>query len=152
MEQKKLNFNDYIELHESRRSIHELNPLDNETYKIFSSSNIDVRIVDRDKSYKVLVKTDKLKHFTTDRNGLSNRYFYSIPIQAPSGDYVGFIYRTLFTHDYASIYKPFENKTKKVPYMFGFFKDFQNYDRHTTCMPIVVCEGIKDAMVLKKFY
>jgi 5S rRNA maturation endonuclease (ribonuclease M5) len=119
---------------------------------VFSLSNVDIRVVDRDNSYSLLVKTDKLKHFSTDRDGLSNRYFYSIPVQTPSGDYVGFIYRALFGHDYASIYRPFENKVKRVPYMFGFFNDFQNYDRHTSCMPIVVCEGVKDAIVLKKFY
>ena len=151
-EQKGLNFNNYIELHKSGRSIKELSPLKNETYKIFSLAKVDIRVIDRDSSYSLLVKTEKLKHFTTDRNGISNKYFYSIPVQSPSGDYVGFIYRSLFGHDYASIYKPFENKTKRVPYMFGFFGDFQNYDRHTTCMPIVVCEGVKDAIVLKQFY
>ncbi len=151
-EQKSLNFNDYIELHESGRSIKEMSPLNNETYKIFSLANVDIRVIDRDNSYSLLVKTEKLKHFTTDRNGTSNRYFYSVPIQSPSGDYVGFIYRSLFGHDYASIYKPFKNKVKRVPYMFGFFNDFKNYDRHATCMPIVVCEGVKDAIVLKQFY
>lgn len=152
MEQSKLNFKDYIELHKSGRSIRDLSPLDNETYKVFISSNIDIRVIDRDQSYSLLVKTEKLKHFTTDKDGISNRYFYSIPVQSPSGDYVGFIYRALFGHDYASIYRPFENKVKRVPYMFGFFNDFQNYDRHTMCMPIVVCEGVKDAIVLKRFY
>ena len=152
MEQSKLNFKDYIELHKSGRSIRDLSPLDNETYKVFISSNIDIRVIDRDQSYSLLVKTEKLKHFTTDKDGISNRYFYSIPVQSPSGDYVGFIYRALFGHDYASIYRPFENKVKRVPYMFGFFNDFQNYDRHTVCMPIVVCEGVKDAVVLKRFY
>lgn len=152
MEQSKLNFKDYIELHKSGRSIRDLSPLDNETYKVFISSNTDIRVIDRDQSYSLLVKTEKLKHFTTDKDGISNRYFYSIPVQSPSGDYVGFIYRALFGHDYASIYRPFENKVKRVPYMFGFFNDFQNYDRHTMCMPIVVCEGVKDAIVLKRFY
>lgn len=152
MEQSKLNFKDYIELHKSGRSIRDLSPLDNETYKVFISSNIDIRVIDRDQSYSLLVKTEKLKHFTTDKDGISNRYFYSIPVQSPSGDYVGFIYRALFGHDYVSIYRPFENKVKRVPYMFGFFNDFQNYDRHTMCMPIVVCEGVKDAIVLKRFY
>ena len=152
MEQKRLNFEDYIKLHKRGRSIHELQPLNNETYKIFSSVNVDIRVIDRDQNYSILVKTEKLKHFSTDRNGISNKYFYSIPIQAPNGEYVGFIYRALFGHDYASIYRPFENRVKRVPYMFGFFNDFQNYDRHTKCMPIVVCEGVKDAIVLKKFY
>ena len=124
MEQKRLNFEDYITLHESGRSIHDLQPLDNETYKVFSLSNVDIRVVDRDQSYKLLVKTEKLKHFTTDRDGISNRYFYSIPVQAPNGEYVGFIYRALFGHDYASIYRPFEDKIKRVPYMFGFYLYF----------------------------
>jgi len=151
MEQKRVNFEDYITLHKSGRSIHDLQPLDNETYKIFSASNVDIRVIDRDKSINLLSRS-KLEHFATDRNGVSNQFFYSIPVQAPNGEYVGFIYRALFGHDYASIYKPFEDKVKRVPYMFGFFNDFQNYDRHTTCMPIVVCEGVKDAIVLKKFY
>jgi hypothetical protein len=32
------------------------------------------------------------------------------------------------------------------------FNDFKNYDRHTTCMPILVCEGAKDALMLKRIY
>lgn len=152
LEQAKINFNDYIELHKSGRSIHELSPLNNETYKVLSLSNVDIRVIDRDNSYSLLVKTEKLKHFTTGKNGTSTKYFYSIPVQAPSGDYVGFIYRALFSHDYASVYRPFFNKVKKVPYMFGFFNDFKNYNRHTKCMPIVVCEGVKDAIILKRFY
>ena len=78
MEQKRLNFDDYIKLHESGRSIHELQPLNNETYKVFSLANVDIRVVDRDQNYSILVKTEKLKHFSTDRNGISNKYFYSI--------------------------------------------------------------------------
>ena len=151
-ETKVINFQDYIDLHECGRSIHDMEPLKNETYKIFAMSNVDIRVVDRDQSYPILVKTEKLNHFSTDKGGRSNKYFYSIPIQAPSGEYVGFIYRALFNHDYASIYKPFNNKAKRIPYMFGFFCDFNDYDSHKTCMPIVVCEGVKDAIVLKKIY
>lgn len=152
MEQDKINFDDFIALHKRGVSIKKMRPLNNATYKVFSSSNVDIRVLDRDVNYDLIVKTEKLKHFSTDEGTISNKYFYSIPVQAPSGDYVGFIYRSLFGHNYASIYRPFNDKVKKVPFMFGFFNDFKNYDRHTMCMPIVVCEGAKDAMVLKKFY
>ena len=111
-------------------------------------SNIDIRVIERDSNYGTLVKTEKLKRFTVD----AGKYFYSIPLQSPSGDYVGFIYRSLFTHAYASIYKPFSDNVKRVPYMFGFYKDFEKFDNYKKCMPIVVCEGAKDAIVLKKFY
>lgn len=152
MEDTTTYFGDYIKLHESGRSIKDLNPLNDETYKVLSGSNVDVRVIDRDNSYQYLIKTEKLHHFTTDKNGQSNKYFYSIPVQSPSGAYVGFIYRSLLTHDYASIYKPFKDKVKRVPFMFGFYRDFANYDKHPKCMPIVVCEGVKDAIVLKHFY
>lgn len=152
MEFNKLNFDDYIKLHESGRSIKQMSPLANETYKVFAMAKVDIRVVDREKSLSHLSKCEKLLHFSTPNKKSDNRYFYSIPIQTPNGTYVGFIYRALFSHDYASVYKPFTDESKKVPYMFGFFEDFQNYDRHTTCMPIVVCEGVKDAIVLKRFY
>lgn len=148
-----LNFGDYVKLHERGYKIQDMKPLKNDTYKVFASAtNIDIRVINRDASYDLLVKLPKLAHFTTDKYGVSNKYFYSLPIQAPSGDYVGFVYRNLFSHDYASIYKPFTDKVKRIPYMFGFYKNFDDYDKYTSCMPIVVCEGIKDALVLRKLY
>ena len=151
MEQRVINFKNYIALHKSGYSIHDIEPLDNETYKVFALSNVDIRIIDKTKNYSLLTATQRLENFISD-GGANNQFFYSIPIQTPSGDYVGFIYRHLFGHSYASIYKPFNDRVKKVPIMFGFYHDFDNYDRHTTCMPIVVCEGVKDAIVLKKLY
>ena len=147
-----VNFNNYIELFEKGIPINQMNPMKNQTYRILASSGLDVRVINRDENYRTLSKCTKLSHFTLDTKSESHKYFYAIPIQSPNGTYVGFIYRTVLGKSYASIYKPFESKIKKVPYMFGFYKDFQNYDRHTTCMPIVVCEGVKDALTLKKFY
>ena len=149
-----INFENFIKLYESSVSIKTLKPLKNQTYKILMSTEIDVRVIDRNDMFTFLTKAErtKLDHFTVDINGKSHRYFYAIPVQAPNGEYVGFIYRTLLDKSYASIYRPFEDNSKKVPYLFGFFKDFDNYNRHTTCMPILVCEGAKDAIVLKKMY
>lgn len=149
-----INFDNFIALYKNGRPLKELSPLKNQTYKVLSAANVDIRIIDRNTLFNYLSKPErtKLDHFTVDTNGKSHRFFYAIPVQAPNGDYVGFIYRTLLDKSYASIYRPFIDNSKKVPYLFGFFNDFKTYNRHTTCMPILVCEGAKDAIVLKKMY
>lgn len=159
---EQLQFGNYIKLHESGKNIREMSPLKNPTYRVLVKSNIDIRVIDRDSVYSLVTGSrtndgyirgcEKLSFFLLDKKNVSHRYFYSIPIQTPSGEYVGFIYRTLFDKAYASVFRPFSDKNKKVPYMFGFFKDFQQFNRHTKCMPIVVCEGAKDAIMLKQFY
>ena len=147
-------FNNFIKWYNNSPSIHKMNPLKNQTYKVLKSSNLDIRIVSRDTMFKYLKEADRVKinHITVDVGKKSHRYLYAIPVQAPNGIIVGFIYRTVFDKAYASIYRPFADNSKKVPYMFGFYKDFQNFDRHTSCMPILVCEGAKDAIILKKIY
>lgn len=149
-----IDFNNFIKWYEDSPSIKALQPLKNQTYKILRSSNVDVRVLDRNDMFKYLtdVERSKINHFTIDNGKKSHRYFYAIPLQAPNGTIVGFIYRTILDKNYASIYRPFVDNSKKVPYLFGFFKDFDNYNRHTTCMPILVCEGAKDAIVLKNIY
>ena len=151
---EKSNFNNFVRLYEESSSIKCLKPLKNQTYKVLMSAKVDIRVIDRNDLFKFLTKPErtKLDHFTVDSNGRSHRYFYAIPVQAPNGNYVGFIYRTILDKSYASIYRPFNDNTKKIPYLFGFFGDFKNFYRHTTCMPILVCEGAKDAIVLKKMY
>lgn len=147
-------FNNFIRWYENSPSIKKMNPLKNQTYKVLRSSTLDVRVLNRDDMFKYLNDADrsKINHITVDVGKKSHRYLYAIPVQTPNGTIVGFIFRTVFDKAYASIYRPFEDNTKKVPYMFGFYQDFQNFDRHTSCMPILVCEGAKDAIILKKIY
>ena len=147
-------FKDYVELYNRGVSIKSLNPLKNQTYRVFSQSDVDIRVLDRENVLDLLSENRcrRLRYFTVDSPTSSHRYFYAIPLQAPNGEYVGFVYRTLFDHNYNTVSRPFIDRDKKVPYMFGFYRDFINYDRHAQCMPIVVCEGIKDAIVLKRFY
>lgn len=153
---EKIDFNDYINLFNCGRPIREMSPLNNQTYKVFMMSNIDIRVIDRETCIAKLCRCSQLERFTADTKTRSRRYFYVIPIQTPSGDYVGFVYRALFDHGYMSVLRPFNDISKKVPYMFGFYKDFETYnlytDRAKTCMPIVVCEGAKDAIMLKSLY
>lgn len=148
-----IEFDNFIRWYENSPSIKTLKPLKNQTYKVLASSNVDIRVLCREDMFKYLTDVDrsKLNNFTIDTNK-SHKYFYAIPVQSPNGTIVGFIYRTLLDKAYASIYRPFNDNAKKVPYMFGFFNDFKNFNRHTTCMPILVCEGAKDAITLKKIY
>ena len=144
-------FKDYIDLYNMSRPIKELSPLKNQTYKIFSESDYDIRVFDRRECFEKLSYLSKIAHFIEG----SGDFFYILPIQTIKGSLVGFIYRKVLSSDYASIIKnsielPVNSKFVKVPTMFGF-RDFKRYDE-TKQLPIIVCEGIKDALVLKKIY
>ena len=151
MEEEKVDISKHIELHFTGKPVSSIKPMKNNTYKVFSKAKDDIRIIDRDANLVLLNYCPKMKKFTIDKE-VSHRYFYSIPINSPNGEYVGFIYRTVLGKTYSSVYRPFKDNTKKIPYLYGFFNDFQTYNRHTTCMPIVVCEGVKDAIMMKKMY
>ena len=142
-------FEDYIDLYNISRPIKELSPLKNQTYMIFSQSNYDIRVFDRRECFGKLTYLSKINHFV---EGVGD-FFYIIPMQTIKGTIVGFIYRKVLSSEYASILKnnlePL-NDFVKVPIMFGF-KDFNRYDEAKQ-LPIVVCEGIKDALVLKRIY
>lgn len=150
-----IDFDNFIKWYENSPSIKLMKPLKNATYKVLASAtSVDIRVLDRNDMFKYLSDNDrtKINHITIDVNGKSHKHLYAIPVQTPNGTIVGFIYRTVFDKTYASIYRPFTDNTKKVPYMFGFFKDFDTYNGHKHCMPIMVCEGAKDAIILKKIY
>lgn len=141
----------YIELYNLGTPIRKMKPITNQTYKVLSLSNSDIRIIDRDKFYQKLFLLKKIEHFIKDTKEHSNRFFYMIPLQTPSGTIVGFILRSVFSKNYASVYRA-SNYSSKVPYMYGFYKDFEKIDSHKSCVPIVICEGLKDCILMKKIY
>lgn len=150
--EKEIDIEKYIELYNLGVSIKSIKPLDNQTYKILMMSTTDIRVIDRKEVYSQLMFLEKIKHFTIDTKQHSNRFFYMIPLQTPKGTIVGFIFRSVFGKSYATVCKPFKDKNKKVPYMYGFYKDFATFDKHDKCPPIVVCEGLKDCILMKKIY
>ena len=75
-----------------------------------------------------------------------------IPITTIKGTVVGFILRSVLGSDYCSISRDFNSPQNKVPLMFGFDKCFENFDKRDKCFPIILCEGSKDCIFLKKFY
>jgi len=149
---KKELFDKYIELYEAGTSIKDINPIDDQTYKVLVSSNVDVRVIDRDLHIGEISTLSSLTHFTKDTKEYSNRFFYAIPVQTIKGTIVGFIFRTVFSKNYVTVNRDFSDKDKKLPLMFGFYEDFKDFDSYSKCLPIIICEGLKDCIALKKIY
>lgn len=147
-----INISDYIELYNRGKSVKDFTPINNQTYYVLRMSTVDIRVIDREECYDILVKLEKIKHFTVDTKSMSARYFYMIPIQTIKGTIVGFIFRTLEGKRYNSVLRDFSNFDNKVPIMFGFSEGFENFDKHKKSVPLVICEGLKDCIILKKMY
>ena len=90
---------------------------------------------------------DKLTDFIND-----NPFFYMIPIKTIKETIVGFIVRGVTRSDYNTVSREFKDFEKQVPLMYGFDKAFGKLDSYSKSYPIVVCEGCKDCLMLKRFY
>ena len=144
---ERVNIEDYIKLYEEGLKLSQIKPLKNQTYKIFKASRVDIRVVKRDKTYENAQAFQKIKHFT-----VNNEYFYMIPVTTVKETIVGFILRGVTRSDYSTVSREFSESSKRVPLMFGFNKNFESFDNHSACPPIVICEGSKDCLFLKQFY
>lgn len=159
----------YIKLYNKGDSVRSINPLKNEHYRIFSLSNADVRIIDRDKVNELLIPLSKLHYFVNDhvvkdiKTGRSifmkgNRFFYMIPIQSIRGNIISFSFRRVFdterTNKHYSLNSSNEDYNKSAPIFFGWYKDFEKFDFYSKngAKAIALCEGIKDCIYLKQFY
>lgn len=143
---EKVDIQDYIELYNKSYSLDKIKPLNNQTYKIFKASKADIRITHRSQTYENALAFKKIEHFLK-----GNEYFYMIPLTTIKGTIVGFIVRGVLTSDYGTITRTTEYENK-VPFMYGFDRTFLNYDKHEKCYPIIICEGCKDCLTLKKIY
>lgn len=149
-----VNIQDYIDLYNRGISLDRIKPLTNQTYRLFRSSmnKVDIRIVHRNETYKNAKAFEKMKFFTKIAD-----YFYMIPVTTIKGTIVGFILRSVIgKSSYNTVSRNFKSYETQVPLMFGFNKDFLNYDKDYSkknkCYPIIVCEGTKDCLMLKKLY
>lgn len=138
----------YIELYNKSASIDAIKPLDNQTYKVFKASGVDIRITNRTQVYEDPMSFQKIKHFIS-----KHQYFYMIPVTTIKGTIVGFILRNVIgKSDYSTISRTFLDYKKQVPLMFGFDSSFKTFDNSDKPHPIIVCEGCKDCLMLKRFY
>ena len=146
-----VNIQDYIDLYNQGIKLDGIKPLNNQTYKLFKESGLDIRIIQRSQTYANARAFSKIKHFIK-----ANEHFYMIPVTTVKGTIVGFIVRGVLRSDYNTVSRTFSNYEVKVPLMFGFDKKFLNYDKQAEkggkCYPIIVCEGSKDCMMLKRIY
>ena len=146
-----VNIQDYIDLYNKGVKISKIKPLSNQTYKLFRDSGLDIRIAKRRDTYCDPVAYKKTQYFVK-----ANEYFYMIPVTTIKGTIVGFILRGVFKSSYSTVSRSFNNQEGQVPLMFGFDKFFKNFDKQAEkagkCYPIVVCEGSKDCMMMKRIY
>lgn len=142
-----VNIEDYIALYEKSLPLNHIKPLNNSTFRIFKESGLDIRISRRKLVYENPLAFEKIKKFT-----LANDWFYMIPVTTMKNTIVGFILRGVFKSDYNTISREFGDLSTRVPLMFGFDERFKKFREHKTCYPIVVCEGSKDCIFMKRFY
>jgi DNA primase len=146
-----VNIQDYIDLYNQGIKLDGIKPLNNQTYKLFKESGLDIRIIKRSQTYANARAYSKIKYFVKN-----NEFFYMIPVTTVKGTIVGFIVRGVLNSDYNTVSRTFSSYEAKVPLMFGFDRKFLLYDKQAEkgnkCYPIIVCEGSKDCMMLKKIY
>lgn len=146
-----VNIQDYIQLYNEGMQLNKIKPLKNPTYRLFKESGLDIRIVHRSKTYANARAFNKIKYFLK-----ANDYFYMIPVTTLKGTIVGFIVRGVLKSDYNTVSRTFSSYESQVPLMYGFDKKFSTYDKAVEekgkCLPVIVCEGSKDCIMLKKFY
>ena len=151
MSTQEVDIQDYIELYERGISLKAIKPLKNQTYRLFRKSGMDIRVVHRSEVYKKADAYQKIRFFIKD-----NDYFYMIPVTTIKGTIVGFILRSVIGSSYNTVSRSFTDPEKQVPLMFGFDKAFLTYDKNCKkrgcCFPIIVCEGSKDCLMLKRIY
>ena len=138
----------YIELYNKSVSINRLKPLDNQTYRIFRNSGVDIRVTNRTQIYEDPLAFQKIKYFVG-----KYQHFYMIPVTTIKGTIVGFIIRNIVgSSEYNTVSRTFSDYMKQVPLMFGFDSSFTGFDKAEKPYPIIVCEGCKDCLTLKRFY
>lgn len=145
---ERVNIADYIKLYEVGIGLDRIKPLKNQTYRLFKESGEDIRIVNRSQAYQINpLAFTKVQYFMQD-----NEYFYMIPVTTIKGTIVGFILRGVLRSDYSTVSREFNDVKLKVPLMYGFNKAFEDFDKSRKCFPIIVCEGSKDCIFLKRLY
>lgn len=129
---------DFLNLYKQACSIKDLEPLEDLNYLLFlKKSGLDVKMV--------IVK-DHLELLHPIKNHYSffqkHPYIWMIPVSTPNNKILGFIMRGYADKEYRIIFDH-----EGVSPMYGW-EDFKNYSDE----PIVLTEGLKDAIWLKQYY
>ena len=132
----RVDIKEYIDLYEKGLSLDDIEPLSNQTYKVFKAAKgAGIRIIDRRLVYKNPFAFEKIKHFVVD-----NEYFYMIPVKTIKETITGFILRGVTRGGYNTVSREFDDYSRQIPLMYGFDKAFKKLDEIDECYPIVICE------------
>jgi 5S rRNA maturation endonuclease (ribonuclease M5) len=138
----------FYELYISGYDVKKIKPIDSEEYRAFKNyRGSPIRLIDSKKSQLLLPNYPIFFDFFTE-----NPYFWMIPCEIPSSNseksrILGFYLRSYFNKTSKRKYFEF-SASEKFPVLYGLsdFHDFREGD------PIILVEGIKDALLLKKYY
>lgn len=130
----------FINLYKQCSDARKLSKVKNEEKQVFSLKNkgLPVRFGNSRKLLDYIPEREGLYDFWTD-----NKYFWIIPMEVEPGKVYGFTVR-----GYEKEYNVFR-LTSSLPVIFGLY-DFQDFNYGK--QPIILVEGIKDALVMKTLY
>ena len=129
----------FIELYKQCKDVSKLSKVHNEEKNVFSlKQGLPIRFGCSNKLLDYIPQREALYDFWRD-----NKYFWIIPLEVMPYKVYGFILR-----GYEKKYNVFRI-TNNLPVIFGLY-DFQNYKFESD--PVILTEGVKDALVLKTIY
>ena len=134
------NLKQFIELYKQCKDVSKLTKVNNEEKRVFSlKKGLPIRFGCSKKLLDYIPEREALYDFWKD-----NKYFWIIPLEIMSNRVYGFILR-----GYEKNYSVFR-LTNNLPVLFGLY-DFDNFD-FSNPEPIILTEGVKDALVLKTIH
>ena len=130
----------FIELYKQCKDINKLSKIDNEEKSVFKlkTNGLPVRFGCTKKLLDYIPEREGLYNFWQD-----NKYFWIIPLEISPNEVYGFMVR-----GYEKSYNVFR-LTSDLPVIFGLY-DFENFKFGD--QPVILTEGVKDALVLKTIY
>lgn len=130
----------FVNLYKQCKDVSSLKKINNEEKEVFSlkTKGAPIRFGSTKRLLDYIPEREGLYDFWTD-----NDYFWIIPMETKPGEVYGFTLR-----GYEKSYNVFR-LTSNLPVLFGFY-DFEDFQFNKD--PILLTEGIKDALVLKTIY
>lgn len=132
---------EFLDIYNKSKPISSFEEMNDLNYFIFSKkSGLPAVLVE---TRKVVKELRPLKSFYRFFENNKNPYFWMVPIATPTKKIVGFIIRSFYDKYYMTIFEK-----GSISPLFGW-EDFKNFKLNS---PIVLCEGVKDAIFLKQHY
>jgi hypothetical protein len=134
------NLKQFIELYKHCKDASHISKVSNEEKRVFSlKTGLPIRFGCSKKLIDYIPEREALYDFWRD-----NKYFWIIPLEILPSKVYGFILR-----GYEKSYNVFRI-TNNLPVLFGLY-DFKDFEFGSST-PILLTEGVKDALVLKTLY